>query len=137
LKLPGAATAGVAAKAYLVDIFEPCWSWQQAELDGITRIEVEAASLPYNFQLWHDSTQVVDRKPEKFPPGELQVHLDGCAGELLAAAPITALLAQPHGARIDLEFPPRSGKHDLCLRFATGTHDPLYVIDSVSLVPHP
>jgi len=131
LKLPGAA-----AKAYLVDIFEPCWSWQQADLDGIARVEVEAANLAYNFQLWHDSTQVVDHPPEKYPAGELQIH-DGCNGELLAAAPITPLLAQPRGARINLEIPPRSGRHDLCLRFATGAHDPLHVIDSVSLVPRP
>ncbi|HEX7914541.1 MAG TPA: family 20 glycosylhydrolase [Rudaea sp.] len=137
LKLPGIATAHAPVKAYLVDIFDPCWSWQQADLDGIARIEVDAASLPYNFQLWHDSTQVVDHPPEKFPAGELQVHLDGCNGELLAAAPITPLLAQPQGAKIELEFARRSGKHDLCLRFATGMHDPLHVIDTVSLIPRP
>jgi len=130
LKLPGMATAQAPTRAYLVDIFEPCWLWKQADLDGIARIEVDVASLPYNFQLWHDSAQVVEHRPEKFPSGELQVRLDGCTGELLAAASI----AQPQAARIDLEFPPRSGKHDLCLRFATGTHDPLHVIDSVSLV---
>jgi len=130
LKLPGMATAQAPTKAYLVDIFEPCWLWKQADLDGIARIEVDAASLPYNFQLWHDSTQVIEHRPEKFPAGELQVRLDGCTGELLTVAPIV----QPQAARIDLEFPPRSGKHDLCLRLATGTHDPLHVIDSVSLV---
>jgi hexosaminidase len=137
LKLPGPATYGGPAKAYSVDLFESCRLWKQADLDGIARIDVEAASLPYNFQLWHDVTRIVDRKPEKFPAGELQVRIDGCDGELLAAAPIAPLLASPRGARIDLEFAPRSGKHDLCLRFATGAHDPLHVIDSVQLVPRP
>ena len=133
LKLPG--SGDTADKAYAVDIFEPCWVWKQADLDRGARVEVDAASLPYNFQLWKDIKQVVERKPEKYPAGELQLRLDRCDGELLATASIEPLLAQPRGAKFDFALPPRPGTHDLCLQFATGRHDPLYVIDSVQLVP--
>jgi hexosaminidase len=135
LKLPGIAPTDETNKTYLVDILDPCWLWKHADLDGITHIEVEAAALPYNFQLWKDIKSVVTHTPKKFPAGELQVRLDRCDGELLAAAPIVELATQPQGARIDISLPSRSGTHDLCLRFAAGRHDPLYVIDSVRLAP--
>ena len=137
LKLPDVAAAEASNKAYLVDIFEPCWVWTQADLDGIARIEIDAASLPYNFQLWHDIKQVVNRKPEKYPAGELQLRLDRCDGKALAIVPIGALAAQPRGAKLDIELTARTGTHDLCLQFASGGHDPLYVIDTVQLVPRP
>ena len=136
LNLP-APVGGAPDKVYAVDIFEPCWVWRHADLDGIARIEISAASLPYNYQLWKDIKQVVEHKPERYPAGELQVHLDRCDGELLAVAPIASLLARPNGAEFDLALPPRTGAHDLCLRFASGKHNPLHVIDSVRLVPGP
>ena len=37
-----------------VDIFQPCWRWPQAQLDGIGSVEVRAGRIPYYFQLAHD-----------------------------------------------------------------------------------
>ncbi|WP_256825597.1 hypothetical protein, partial [Pseudomonas juntendi] len=37
-----------------VDIFQPCWRWPQAQLDGVGSVEVRAGRIPYYFQLAHD-----------------------------------------------------------------------------------
>src|SRR5690606_8547198 len=37
-----------------VDIFNPCWLWRDAPLDGIGAIDVVAGRIPYYFQLAGD-----------------------------------------------------------------------------------
>ena len=39
---------------YNVDIFNPCWLWRDAPLDGIAAIKVRAGRIPYYFQLAGD-----------------------------------------------------------------------------------
>ncbi|HJU39875.1 MAG TPA: family 20 glycosylhydrolase, partial [Tahibacter sp.] len=77
---------------YTVDIFDACWLWPQAPLDGVARIAAEVGNLPYNFQLWRDIKNVVVRKPAN-ADGELVVLLDGCDGKPWATIPLTAAKA--------------------------------------------
>ena len=53
---------------YNVDIFDPCWLWNSADLDGIAAVEVRAGRMPYFFQLAHDETH------RKFRAGEARAR---------------------------------------------------------------
>jgi hexosaminidase len=118
-----------------VDLFDPCWLWPDASLDDIDHIAVNVGSIPFNFQLWKDIKSVVTRKPLKYPAGELQVHLDRCDGDLLAAVALAPALANAGTTQLEVPIGHHAGTHSLCLRFATGKYDPLWAIDWVQLVP--
>ncbi len=117
-----------------VDILDACWIYAQASLNGIAQIQISVGQIPYNFQLWHDSDKIVSHAAAS-KHEELQVRLDTCAGEILAALPLTPALTQSGLSALTANLPARSGTHDLCLFFTTRGHDPLWVIDAVQLLP--
>ncbi len=131
LRLSGPAHADGTAGVYRIDIMDPCWTWVGAPLDGVKRVEVRVARLPYNFQLGLDNDKLVLRPPHR-APGELEVHGDRCDGPLLATLPLPAA-AGPQTLEADLVAPP-AGTHDLCLFFTRKSPDPLWAIDTVRLV---
>jgi hexosaminidase len=116
------------------DIFNPCWSWSDAELTGIGAIEVRAGRMPYYFQLHKDEANRKFR-PARSAHGELDIHA-GCDGELLASV---ALPAQPdRSGFVDLkaELPAGlQGRKDLCLSFTGDTRPAMWVLDRVTLQP--
>ena len=118
---------------FAVDIQNPCWIVPAARLDGVRALAVRVGQVPFNFQIGEDAKKIRFPKPET-PAGELEVRL-GCEGELLARLPL-APAASTHGvtALPRAAIAPRSGRHDLCLRFAQHTLDPMWVIDSLELV---
>jgi hexosaminidase len=118
-----------------VDLFDPCWLWPRAPLDGISGIEATVGQIPYNFQLAGDVRNIVPRPKPSTPHGELVVTLDGCSGREIARIPLDAALANPALTMLDASWPPIEGAHDLCFEFATEGHDPLWTIDRVRLVP--
>jgi hexosaminidase len=118
-----------------VDLFNPCWLWPRAPLDGISGIEATVGQIPYNFQLAGDVRNIVPRPKPSTPHGELVVTLDGCSGREIARIPLDAALANPALTMLDASWPPIEGAHDLCFEFATEGHDPLWTIDRVRLVP--
>jgi hexosaminidase len=117
---------------FLVDIMDPCWIYERAALDGVTHIDVRVGQLPYNFQLWKDASGIVTREPAT-ESGELQVHLDSCDGEVLAALSLEPALSNPQLTDLSAPLPERSGTHNLCFVFTGKSPDPLWVIDSVSV----
>lgn len=114
------------------DIFSPCWKYRNARLDARRRIVVRVGQLPYNFQLWHDSDRV-RVWPKAGPDGSLQVLLDDCEAPPLVELPLTPALGHDGLTELSAMLPALRGRHDLCLRFATGSNDPLWVIDQVAL----
>lgn len=122
---------------YDVDLFDPCWIWPVAPLDGAARIEAVVGQLPYNFQLWKDVKNIVPRPTPDSAAGELLVKLDGCDGPPWATLPLATAVGNPVQTTLAAELPPRTGVHDLCFQFAANGHDPLWVIDRVRLVPTP
>ncbi len=135
LRLPDESAADRYHHIYRVEIFDPCWLWPKADLDGVEHIQIAIARLPYNFQLWKDIKSVKSNAPLRYPSGELQVRRAGCEGELIATLSLAPVL-QLHGVTsVDAKVAPRQGQQDLCFKFATGKHDPLWVIDSVQLLP--
>lgn len=119
---------------YSVDIMDPCWIYAAVPLEGLSRIEVRLGRLPYNFQLGGDARNMVLRRPQT-RYGELQVHRDACDGPLLAQLPLRPDTAA-HGPQIlSAAIAPQSGAHPLCLFVSRNAPDPLWVIDTVQLLP--
>ena len=128
LRLPGPAPAN-GGGVYNVDIFDPCWVYAGANLDGVRALQVSGAALPYNFQLWKDAKNVVER----VPAGQLQVRQDDCAGQLLASADWSSAATPGHIVALQLPLADAHGTHDLCLLSTRTAADPLWAIDSVQL----
>ncbi|WP_427852644.1 beta-N-acetylhexosaminidase [Stenotrophomonas acidaminiphila] len=114
-----------------VNIFSPCWLWQDADLAGVSAVKVRAGRIPYNFQLAHDEPS---RRfaPARTAHGELEILAD-CKGTPLVSVPLPAapgadgfveLRAALHAA------PPRA---DLCIRFTGDTRPTLWTLDWIQL----
>ncbi len=89
--------------------------------------------VPFNFQIGEDVNKIVFETPAT-PAGELVVHLDDCAGEILARLPLAPAAVSHAVTRLPpARIAARGAKHDLCLRFAQRGVDPMWVIDSIEL----
>lgn len=133
LRLAGPSSGDASTRYYNVDLFDPCWLWPQAPLDGVHAIVVDAAPLRYNFQLAHDVTSIVPRPAPSTPNGELIVSRDGCDGERIGVVPLPDRATADGTARLVAALPATDGAHNLCLRFSGRGPDPLWAIDRVRL----
>ncbi len=118
--------------AYLVDILNPCWIFPGQDLSAVSGLTVAVAQLPFNFQLGVDRARIALHAPYT-PDGELEVRMDGCAGDLVASIPLTPATFSTGVTPLGVAIPPRVGKHDLCFTFASKALDPLWAIDWVRL----
>jgi hexosaminidase len=134
LRLEDDAPAEGPRAMFNADLFDPCWLWERARLDGITGIAVTVGQIPYNFQLAADVVSIVPRPNPSTAQGELLVKLDGCKGTTLATIPLDAAVANSALTTLSASWPALAGAHDLCFEFAGRGNDPLWVIDSVRLV---
>ena len=122
------------ARAFFdVDLFDPCWIWPRAPLDGVRAIAVTVGQVPNNFQLANDAAKIVPRPRPQTPGGELRVTLDSCSGATLATLPLARALSNPGLTTLEARIAPPSGAHDLCFVFSGRGSDPLWAIDSVRL----
>ena len=118
-----------------VAIFEPCWQWKRAPLDGIGAVRVRAGRLPYLIQLGAEDAK---RRflPAETAQGELDIRIDGCEGPRIATAPLPAAPEQDGFTTLHASLPtPASGTHDLCIRFTGDTRPDMWVLDRVTLLP--
>ena len=119
---------------FLVDIMNPCWIYPRADLSGIGAIAASVGQVPFNFQIGDDIRKIPLRKPQT-AAGELEVRIDGCAGEKIATLPLAP--AAKNFAVTGLApaaIGERAGPHDLCFMFTQAAVDPLWVLDAVQLV---
>ncbi len=118
-----------------LDIQNPCWIFEQANLDGIDRIAAMTGDVPFNFQIGEATKKIKLATPET-DHGELLVHLDRCDGPLIARVPLPALSATGPATVLSAgALQSQHGHHDLCLRFAQHGIDPMLAIDWVQLLP--
>lgn len=115
-----------------VDIFNPCWEWKQAKLQGISKLKVRAGNMPYVFQLAHDEP-ARKFKPAKSANGELVIR-DGCEGAELANLPLPAKADADGFLTLEAALPPQTGDKDLCIYFTGDTRPTMWVLDQVELV---
>ncbi len=119
---------------FLVDIMEPCWIFENADLSGITSIVATVGQFPFNFQIGKDR-DAIRLRPPRSPEGELEIRIDGCTGELLAALPLAPAAGQTGVTRLPAAtVAEHSGEHDLCLAFTGRGIDPMWAIESIELV---
>ncbi len=134
LRVPLSPDVITTAPVFDVNLFDACWIYPKARLNGVARIEVAVARLPRNYGLAHDQAKVVSH-PAATPFGELVVRAGGCDGPLAATMP----LPDPQAGgdvRMALTAPLNAGggQRDLCLLFTAPIQGPLYGIDTVRLV---
>jgi hexosaminidase len=120
---------------FTVDILNPCWIWQGADLSKGALLTARVGQLPFNFQVGKDRDKIPLRAPAT-PEGELEVRL-GCDGERIAAIPLGRAARNPQVSTITGRLPAHPGKVDLCLSFTAKSVDPYWVIDRVTLKPAP
>jgi hexosaminidase len=118
----------------MADVFDPCWIYDAAELDGIATLEVRVGQLPHNYALWKEASKVVTR-PAKIPGGALEVRIDGCEGEPIAILPLAPARKSDGLTTLAAPLPTQAGRHDLCFTFASGEYNPMWVVDEVALLP--
>jgi hexosaminidase len=116
----------------LIQVMNSCWIWPDAQLSNVGGVRITVGALPFNLQLGSELAHIVHR-PSSTPGMELQVRLDSCDGELLAALPLGP--AKPGLASLSAALPPRLGTHALCFAVAGDKLDPIWAIDEVQLVP--
>lgn len=117
---------------FAVDLMNPCWVWKGADLSAAVTLTARIGQVPFNFQIGADREKIPLRAPAT-PDGELEVRLDGCAGERIAAIPLGAAARGPALGTVRGKVPAKGGVHDLCLTFTAKSVEPTLVLDSVSL----
>lgn len=133
LGLEDDAPAAGARAIFHLDIMNPCWIFEQADLTDVDRIVATVGSVPFNFQIG-DAAKKIHFADPTTAEGELLVLLDRCDGEVLARLPLAPAAAAAGVTTLPAaELRPRPGRHDLCLRFAQHGRDPMYALDSVEL----
>ena len=124
-------------ESFDVTIFNPCWLWEDAQLQGITSVTVRAGRIPYNFGLLREEEAKRGFRTPVAPHGEFEVRA-GCEGPVLASAPLPA---QPgKDGFIELQAPLRNATAittDLCMTFSGDTRPQMWVLDRVSLHVQP
>lgn len=119
---------------FLVDIMNPCWIYQAADLSRPRAIAVAVGQAPFNFQVGADVNKI-PLAPQHSAAGELQVRLDACDGEVIAALPLAPAVNNVAVTELpEVEIDAREGKHDLCFTFTRSAVDPIWAINSVELV---
>ncbi|MGB3393929.1 MAG: family 20 glycosylhydrolase [Stenotrophomonas sp.] len=115
-----------------VNIFNPCWLWEDADLSGVTGVKLRAGRIPYNFQLAHDEPNRTFA-PARSAHGELEILGEQCRGEPLVSLPLPA--APDADGFIELEAPlaPAAARGDLCIRFTGDTRPDMWTLDWVQL----
>jgi hexosaminidase len=133
LALEAVGARGALPAIFAVDIENPCWLWQGANLSSVARLVAAVGRVPFNFQIGADRERMRFARPTT-AAGELLVHLDTCDGPLYARLPLApardsnAVTVLPASAA-----PAVPGVHDLCLQFAQRGPDPLWVLDWLEL----
>jgi hexosaminidase len=118
-----------------VNIFNPCWLWEKADLDGIAKVRVRAGQIPYYFQLAHDEPQ---RRFEKARSahGEMDILNGSCDGKPLATVKLPAKPGADGFITLEAALPKAvTGTQDLCVRFTGDTRPTMWVLDQLELVP--
>ena len=115
-----------------VNIFNPCWLWQDADLSGVSAVKLRAGRIPYNFQLAHDEPSRTFT-PARTAHGELEILGNQCQGEPLASLPLPATTDADGFIELEAPLAPAAARGDLCFRFTGDTRPQMWVLDWVKL----
>ncbi len=117
---------------FLVDILNPCWIYEGADMTGLVTIEAAVGQIPFNFQIGDAINKIVFHPPAT-AAGELEVRQDGCTGPVVATLPLAPALRSQGVTVLRGPIATTTGRHDLCFTFTQKSVDPLWVLDRVTL----
>jgi hexosaminidase len=118
---------------FLIDIMNPCWILPAADLSHAPALQAAVGQVPFNYQLGKDKDAIRLATPQS-PAGELEVHVDSCAGERIAVLSLAPAVGADAVTKLPaVRLPRKAGHHDLCLRFTQRALDPLWALDWVQL----
>ncbi len=135
LRVPLTPDSPATAPVYDIDIFDDCFVYPQARLDGIAAIEVDTARLSRNYGLAHDQSKVKAHDTQsRF--GELVVRLDDCdKGQVLGRVALGDPATTPDQQTLSVAVPSVSGVHSVCMLFASPLSGPFFAVGDVRLKP--
>jgi hexosaminidase len=117
-----------------VDILDPCWIYEGADLTRVAAISASVGQLPFNFQVGEGANKI-PLYPPQTAAGELEIRLDSCEGERIGVLPLSPAVSRNGVTTLPAaKISSRAGTHDLCLRFTRRGIDPIWAIDFVQLV---
>ena len=114
-----------------LDLMNPCWIWRGLDLGTPRTLVAAVGPVPFNYQIGADADKI-RVGDARSATGELEVRVDGCDGEPLVTSPLTGA-ASIEVSMLRALLPVRPGLHDLCLRFARPSLDPMWAIDWVAI----
>jgi hexosaminidase len=98
---------------FRVVYFHPCWIYRKADLDRFTRLTVGVGSIPYIFQ--SQGKPLPPRSNAMSTHAQIAIHMDSCAGELLAKVPLQPAYHKDGVIPLPaVSFQRQAGQHDLC-----------------------
>ena len=124
---------GADETALAVDIMNPCWIYRGVDLTQGPKITAAVSALPFNYELGQDAAKI-RVGDNTTPTGELEVRVDDCAGAILKILPLPPAASADGLAELPAQkLPALAGRHDVCLRFARPSLDPLWALDWVEI----
>lgn len=118
---------------FLIDIMNPCWVYEGADLTGISQIEVAVGQLPFNFQIGKDVEKIKFRPPAT-PEGELEVRQGSCEGPVVATLPLAPATKSQAVTVLKGKIAGAAGPRDLCFSFTQKAVEPIWALDRVTLI---
>lgn len=118
---------------FLIDIMNPCWVYEGADLSGVSQIEVAVGQLQFNFQIGKDVEKIKFRPPAT-PDGELEVRQGSCAGPVVATLPLAPAVKFQGVTVLTGQITGATGAKDLCFTFTQKGVDPMWAVDRVTLI---
>lgn len=116
---------------FLIDIFNPCWRWDDAP--PAHRIALSVGQVPFNFQVGADRAKIRFRPPAA-PTGEFEVR-EGCDGAVVATLPLASAARNPGVTRLEAALPSSPASRGLCITYTAKGVDPLWAVERVELLP--
>jgi hexosaminidase len=116
-----------------VDIMNPCWIYRDVDLTQGPRFTAAVSALPFNYELGRDAAKI-RVGDNSTPTGELEVRVGDCAGAILKVLPLPPAASSDGVAELPAQkLPPLAGRHNVCLRFARPSLDPMWALDWVQI----
>jgi hexosaminidase len=119
------AQKGAGGAVVMVNVMNPCWIYHGLDLGAVRGFDLAVTSMPFNFQIGQDIKKI-PLYPHAARGGQLEIRLDGCAGDKLAVLTLPVRRGRLHAA-----IAPHAGVHDICFVFARRKVDPVWALEWV------
>jgi len=132
MRVAVARTAQGTRPVYAIEAGDMCWMWKGAPLEGVGRIDLTVGRVAWQFG---DERAGATVRPVAGASGEFVIHLDSCAGPVLAKLPLARADGIAHQTILSADV--RTERHavdrTLCIVATGNPADGQWAIADVSL----